>query len=117
MISPPVTVCPANVFTPSRCALESRPLRLDPSPFLCAIGPVLLRSGFRGFRGFGGFHGFVRSFRFGGGFRLVRVRRRSLGGILGFGFGGAERQLGDLDPRQLLAVARAPLVAALGLEL
>src|SRR3954447_6484489 len=37
MISPPDTVCPANTFTPSRLAFESRPLRLEPRPFLCAI--------------------------------------------------------------------------------
>src|ERR1700750_3240463 len=69
MISPPVTVCPANTFTPRRLALESRPLRLEPSPFLCAISssPV------------------------------------------------ADRR--DADARQLLAVAGAPFVAALGLEL
>src|SRR3954453_2014743 len=42
MISPPVTVWPAKTLTPRRCALESRPLRLDPSPFLCAIFAVLL---------------------------------------------------------------------------
>src|SRR6185437_12844604 len=34
MISPPVTAWPANTFTPRRLAFESRPLRLDPSPFL-----------------------------------------------------------------------------------
>src|SRR5262249_41218898 len=37
MISPPVTVWPAKTLTPSRFALESRPLRLEPNPFLCAI--------------------------------------------------------------------------------
>src|ERR1700761_4984811 len=37
MISPPVTVWPPNTFTPRRWALESRPLREEPSPFLCAI--------------------------------------------------------------------------------
>src|SRR4051794_8774403 len=72
MISPPVTVWPANTLTPRRFALESRPLRLEPRPFLCAMrsAPLLLR---------------------------------------------ADR--GDADPRQLLAVARAALVPALGLEL
>src|SRR3954465_9410222 len=40
MISPPVTTWPANTFTPRRLAFESRPLRLEPRPFLCAIsGP------------------------------------------------------------------------------
>ena len=34
MISPPVTTWPANTFTPRRLAFESRPLRLDPRPFL-----------------------------------------------------------------------------------
>src|SRR4051812_42937088 len=42
MISPPVTRWPANTFTPRRFASESRPLRLDPSPFLCAIRLFLL---------------------------------------------------------------------------
>ena len=37
MISPPVTVWPAKTFTPRRLELESRPLRLEPRPFLCAI--------------------------------------------------------------------------------
>src|SRR5918912_3376395 len=40
MISPPETVCPANTFTPRRFALESRPLRLEPRPFLCAIAEL-----------------------------------------------------------------------------
>src|SRR5437660_881316 len=43
MISPPVTTWPANSFTPRRCAAESRPLRLDPRPFLCAIRCLLAR--------------------------------------------------------------------------
>src|SRR5436190_4303200 len=43
MISPPLTAWPAKTLTPRRLALESRPLRLEPSPFLCAIlGPFLL---------------------------------------------------------------------------
>src|SRR4051812_30768706 len=37
MISPPDTVWPAKTFTPRRLALESRPLRLEPRPFLCAM--------------------------------------------------------------------------------
>src|SRR5262245_43985659 len=67
MISPPVTVWPANTFTPRRLAFESRPLREEPRPFLCAISLTA--------------------------------------------------DLRDTDPRQLLAVAGATLVAALGLEL
>src|ERR1700754_799771 len=67
MISPPVTVWPANTFTPRRLAFESRPLREEPRPFLCAISPTA--------------------------------------------------DLRDADPRQLLAMAGATLVAALGLEL
>src|SRR5215831_20322877 len=43
MISPAFTCWPPNRFTPSRCALESRPLRLDDAPFLCAICYALLR--------------------------------------------------------------------------
>src|SRR5919106_1395689 len=41
MISPPVTVWPANTFTPRYFGLESRPLRLEPRPFLCAIASLL----------------------------------------------------------------------------
>src|SRR4051794_41051332 len=37
MISPPVTTWPANSFTPRYWGFESRPLRLEPRPFLCAI--------------------------------------------------------------------------------
>src|SRR5215218_9591815 len=70
MISPPVTVWPANTFTPRYLGLESRPLREEPRPFLCAISRVPLA-----------------------------LDRR------------------DADPRQFLAVTRAALVAALGLEL
>src|SRR4051812_26127473 len=40
MISPPVTACPANTFTPRRWAFESRPLREEPRPFLCAIADL-----------------------------------------------------------------------------
>src|SRR4051794_3967964 len=41
MISPPVTVWPAKTFTPRRLELESRPLREEPRPFLCAISGSL----------------------------------------------------------------------------
>src|SRR5437868_6566593 len=37
MMLPPGTSCPPKPFTPSRCALESRPFLELPSPFLCAI--------------------------------------------------------------------------------
>src|SRR5690606_14201293 len=37
MIFPASTRSPPNFFTPRRCALESRPLRVEPPPFLCAI--------------------------------------------------------------------------------
>src|SRR5450631_991841 len=92
MISPPLTCWPAKVFTPRRWALESRPLRLEPRPFLCAIS-VLLHSGLGGRRGLGG------------------------GGLGGGTRGGARADLGDLDPRQLLTMACAAAVAALRLEL
>src|SRR5436305_1594789 len=47
MISPALTTCPPKRLTPSRWALESRPLRELEAPFLCAIGslPLLLDSG------------------------------------------------------------------------
>src|SRR4029077_6116165 len=48
MISPAFTFWPPKRFTPSRCALESRPLRLDDAPFLCAIVSALLRRGLLG---------------------------------------------------------------------
>src|SRR3954451_25282852 len=53
MISPPVTAWPAKTLTPRRLALESRPLRLEPSPFLCAIFRALLLRLFRLLRGGG----------------------------------------------------------------
>ena len=40
MMEPPETSWPPNDFTPSRCALESRPLRELPKPFLCAISQI-----------------------------------------------------------------------------
>src|SRR6266480_4081258 len=88
MISPPVTTCPANVLTPSRCALESRPLRLEPSPFLCAIARLRL-----GFRGLGG------------------PRRAALGGC-GGRFGGccpfpARRSFGGACPFLARGLGRA----------
>src|SRR5919199_3823474 len=43
MISPALTTWPPKRFTPSRCALESRPLREDEAPFLCAISASALR--------------------------------------------------------------------------
>src|SRR5688572_761372 len=36
-ILPPRTCSPPNFFRPNRCELESRPLRDEPTPFLCAI--------------------------------------------------------------------------------
>src|SRR4051812_36280103 len=68
MISPPVTVSPAKTFTPRRLAFESRPLRLEPRPFLCAMSVAL-------------------------------------------------PDLGDAQAGELLAVARAAAVPALGLVL
>src|SRR3954452_23744006 len=51
MISPPVTFCPAKTLTPSMFGFDSRPLRLEPRPFLCAIsGLLFLLSGFFGRR-------------------------------------------------------------------
>src|SRR6185503_2759836 len=38
----PASTCePANSVTPSRCPAESRPLRVEPAPFLCAISLCL----------------------------------------------------------------------------
>src|ERR671926_1932647 len=43
MISPALTTWPPKRFTPRRCALESRPLRDDEAPFLCAMSASALR--------------------------------------------------------------------------
>src|SRR3984957_10863415 len=106
MISPPVTAWPAKTLTPRRWALESRPLRLEPRPFLCAIS-VLLHGRLGCGRGLRGRSGLGRS----------GLGRGWLGGVGGGTRGGARADLGDLDPRQLLAVAGAAAVAALRLEL
>src|SRR5690242_19118036 len=43
MISPALTSWPPKRLTPSRCAFESRPLRVEDAPFLCAMsGSCLL---------------------------------------------------------------------------
>src|SRR5262245_54492158 len=93
MISPPLTVWPANTLTPSIFGLESRPLRLEPSPFLCAICGLLLLGGARG-RSVGGSCG----------------RRLCSGGRLA----GEHLHVGDLEPGELGAMAGAPAVALLG---
>src|SRR4249920_395023 len=41
MMAPPRTACPPKILTPSRCDWLSRPLRLEPWPFLCAISKRL----------------------------------------------------------------------------
>src|SRR6266542_1108377 len=90
MIAPAVTVWPAKTFTPSRCALESRPLREDPPPFLCAI-----------------FVSFVGRFGLGGGLGLglggglgLRLRLVLASG-LGLGLAGRlATHLQDLDRGQ-----------------
>src|SRR3954447_20582786 len=43
MSSPALTSWPPNRLTPRRCAAESRPLRDDEAPFLCAMAQSLLR--------------------------------------------------------------------------
>src|SRR3712207_3657138 len=43
MISPALTTWPPKRFTPRRCAFESRPLRDDEAPFLCAMSASALR--------------------------------------------------------------------------
>src|ERR1700741_4795201 len=102
MISPPVTASPAKPLTPRRWAFESRPLRLDPRPFLCAIavplvsGRLLGRRLLRGRllrRGLGLSRrslavGLLRRRLLGG--RLLRRRRlsrRLRGGLLGGSLG------------------------------
>src|SRR3954468_10705508 len=43
MISPALTTWPPQRFTPRRWAFESRPLRDDEAPFLCAMSRSALR--------------------------------------------------------------------------
>src|SRR3954451_12114178 len=43
MISPALTTWPPKRFTPRRWAFESRPLRDDEAPFLCAMSSSALR--------------------------------------------------------------------------
>src|ERR671916_1289084 len=43
MISPALTTWPPKRLTPRRCAFESRPLREDEAPFLCAMSASALR--------------------------------------------------------------------------
>src|SRR5579863_4265064 len=86
MISPALTSWPPKRLTPRRLALESRPLRLDDAPFLCAIS-VLLRL----------------SLRLGPRPRLgCRLRR-----------GGLGTDAGDAHLRVLLPVTQTPAVAGL----
>src|SRR6476469_9031080 len=92
MIAPAVTVSPANTFTPSRFAFESRPFLEEPSPFLCATVLLLLRRGRR----------LLRRRRLG----LLARRPRLLG----------RTDRGDRDPRQLRAVPACLLESALRLE-
>src|SRR5690242_21156440 len=86
MMAPAVTVCPANTFTPSRWACESRPFFDEPSPFLCAIGGLLRLA-----------CGLLAR-------RPLRLRGRRLAHRL------------DGDPRQLRAVPAGLLEPAPGLE-
>src|SRR6185369_8111966 len=46
MMVPPGTTCPPKALKPNRCALESRPFRELPRPFLCAIDFQFPVSGF-----------------------------------------------------------------------
>src|SRR6186997_1598986 len=115
MIIPAFTSWPANIFTPSIFGLESRPLREEPSPFLCAICVRLLRRG-----------GLLRCSRLGRGLRRrlrLRLSRRRLRRRLRlFRRGGlglrrscrssrllADRR--DLDLREPRAMAVVALVA------
>src|SRR6185295_5044236 len=46
MMVPPGTTCPPKALKPNRCALESRPFRELPRPFLCAMDFQFPVSGF-----------------------------------------------------------------------
>src|SRR5262245_63859076 len=103
MIAPAETVSPPNAFTPSRFEVESRPLRDEPPPFLCAM----VRRGYQLVLGS----------------RRIRRRRRirRCGRVSGLLVGlllrrptGAELHVGDLQHRQELTMAGLPGVAGLG---
>src|SRR5579864_5230003 len=118
-IMPADTSWPAKSLTPSICGFESRPLRDEPSPFLCAMSvPLLGERGLeRGDRdllvALRGVRGAARcrlGLRLGGlrlgGLRLGGLRLRLLGGR---GLLRADRL--DLDLRQAAAVAVVLAVA------
>src|SRR6187431_367853 len=97
-IIPALTSWPANIFTPSIFGFESRPLREEPSPFLCAIGVRLL-----------GRRGLLLRGRLGRRRPRLRLLLR-----LGLRRGRAGRLLADrrdLDLREARPVAVVPLVA------
>src|ERR1700752_870313 len=93
MIAPAVTASPPNAFTPSRFEVESRPFRDEPPPFLCAM----VRRGYQ-----------------------LLGRRRGIGVVLllvpllGRRAASRKLDLGDLEHRQELTVARLPRVSGLG---
>src|SRR5579859_302868 len=107
MISPALTTWPPKRLTPRRWALESRPLRLDDAPFLCAIS-VLLRLGAAALRGAG-----LRRAGLGG----ARLGAGRLGGarLSGAGLGALEVGADSGDPHLgvPLPVAEAAPVAGL----
>src|SRR5919108_2079020 len=123
MISPPLTTSPAKTFTPSRFAFESRPLRLEPSPFLCATSGssgeywgswAVAGGGWQGRRSAGIPLGFQGSRTPPAGDQRPIQGRQDLpeGPLL-----GPLLDARDLEPRELLTVPGGALVAALGLEL
>src|SRR5918993_2563691 len=85
-IVPAVTSWPPWRLTPSRLAAESRPLRLEDAPFLCAISAFL--------------------------FLLVLLLLLGLAGP-GRALAGAEVDRPDLEPGQGLAVAPGAALAGL----
>src|SRR5580704_10250549 len=102
MISPAFTTWPPKRLTPRRWALESRPLRLDDAPFLCAIS-VLLRCRLGLARRLGALGLGAR------GLGARGLSRRRLGGRgLGLGADAGDPHLGVPLP-----VAQTPPVAAL----
>src|ERR687895_1211538 len=90
MIAPAETASPPNVFTPSRFDVESRPLRDEPPPFLCAM----VRRGYQLLSGRRGIRFVVR--------RLL-LGRSPL----------AQLDLGDLEDGEELSVTGLPRVAGL----
>src|ERR1700722_16983108 len=125
IIVPPGTSCPPKALKPNRWALESRPFREVPCPFLCAIADPVVNLFLLFWRSFLRHRLFSRSLflcgrlvRLGLGFDRVRVYRRGLlrlGNFFGQ-FGGGELLPVKCDfcnPHRRIALTMSPQLLVL----